>query len=88
MEAHPRSLKGHQEIDKHQDIILKHICLHFGMESLYLDIILRAVFRNADKVNSTLIFFGQLCYFSFSQMCTLGTVSLQYMFYQDQSLKK
>ena len=34
----PWKSEGHQEIDKHQDIILKHICLHFGMASLYLDI--------------------------------------------------
>lgn len=35
--------------------MLKHICLHFGMKSLYLDIILRAMFKNADKVDSILI---------------------------------
>lgn len=71
MEAHPRSLKGHQEIDKHQDIILKHICLHFGMESLYLDIILRAVFRNADKVNSTLTFLVNCVIFLFHRCAHL-----------------
>lgn len=57
------------------------------MESLYLDIILRAVFRNADKVNSTLIFWSTVLFFFFTDVHTWYR-SLKYMFYQDQSLKK
>lgn len=71
--------KGHQEIDKHQDIILKHICLHFGRESLYLDIILRAVFRNADKANSTLTFWSTVLFFFLTDVHTWYR-SLKYVF--------
>lgn len=28
MATHAGSLRSHKEIDKHQDILLKHICLH------------------------------------------------------------
>lgn len=56
------------------------------MESLYLDIILRALFKNADKVNSTLSFWSTMLFFFFTDVHTWYH-SLKYMFYQDQSLK-
>lgn len=62
--------KGHQEMDKYQAIILKHICLHFGMESLYLDIILKVIFKNADKVHSMLIFCSTVLFFFFTDVYT------------------
>lgn len=67
----PQKSKGHQEIDKHQDAIWEHICLQFGMESLYLDIILRAILKMLIKWIPC-SFSGQLYYVSFPQMCTLS----------------
>jgi hypothetical protein len=59
--------EGHQEMDKHQDVTWRHICLQFGVGSLYLDTILRAILKMLIKWIPC-SFSGQLYYVSFSQM--------------------
>lgn len=56
------------------------------MQSLYLDIILKAMVKNADNVDSMLIFWSTVLFFFFTDVHAWYH-SLKYMFYQDQSLK-